>query len=242
MKNEILNLRYEQRDIERRVKKIHRLMLKVSENIRQPNFDVIGTKDLDLLFSLYKKEFIPEFVDDEHEIRFALSRRLTRSAGNTKYDGRVFVISLSVPLLFQTFGDVDRDVDVNGILCTDRLSAAMHVFEHEIIHVLEWIHFGNTSHNKPRFKQLALNIFGHSEITHQMVTQEERAAEVYDLAIGDEVTFEYGGKEHRGFITNITKRATVMVRDKEGMYRDDQGKRYTKYYIPLSYLKPGKKR
>lgn len=92
----------------------------------------------------------------------------------------------------------------------------MRILEHEIIHLLEMIIFKNSSCKNKRFKTIVKNIFGHSDVTHQLVTQKEVANKKMNLKIGDRVTFEFDGKRYFGFITNITKRATVMVRDKKG--------------------------
>ncbi len=55
---------------------------------------------------------------------------------------------------------------------------------------------------------------------------------VIEIRIGVDFTFE--GKKMSGILYNINKRATVMVRDKNGQYSDKKGTRYTKYYVPLS--------
>jgi hypothetical protein len=54
---------------------------------------------------------------------------------------------------------------------------------------------------------------------------------------GWDLSFEYGGETYSGVISRITKRATVMVRDPAGDFRDLQGDPYSKYYIPLENLK-----
>ena len=126
---------------------------------------------------------------------------------------------------------------VNGIVCHDRLEATMRVLEHEIIHLIELIVFGSSSHSRPRFKRLSRNIFGHTDVTHQLVTQTEIAKKKFNLRVGDKVVFEFEGKQYRGIISRITKRATVMVENPHGAYVDAQGTHYTKYLVPLRFLK-----
>ena len=55
--------------------------------------------------------------------------------------------------------------------------------------------------------------------------------------IGQTVKFEYKNKTYVGQISNINKRATIMVEDNKGSYRDKNGKRYTKWYVPLTKIK-----
>jgi hypothetical protein len=164
---------------------------------------------------------------------------MTKAGGKIAYakGSDVYTIYLSTVLIFQTFGGVKREITVNGIVCRDRLEATMRILEHEIVHLLELVFFDSTSCSKPRFKNLCQNIFGHTEVTHRLVTQAELAQEQHNLGIGSTVSFEYGGETHRGIISRITKRATVMVSDRAGDFRDFQGDRYSKYYIPLEDLK-----
>ena len=129
-----------------------------------------------------------------------------------------------------------------GIVCCDRLEATMRILEHEIIHLLELVLFESSSCAQPRFRHLSHHIFGHADVTHQLVTQTERAREKFNLRRGDEVQFEFEGKVHRGIISRITKRATVMVKDSKGHYADAQGNRFMKCYAPLPLLRPTKEK
>lgn len=241
MKKNPANLKYTPAKIRRKNRKIYRQILAESKNIDKGNFSAIGVDDIARLFELYNLYFFDGFFNKyKDKILFNLSERMTRAGGKiARHRGSVdtYKITLSTALIFQTFEDVTREVTVNGIVCRDRLEATMHILEHEIIHLLEQVLFGSTSCSKPRFKRLSQNIFGHTAVTHQLVTQAERARKQYNLQVGSFVSFEYGGETYRGIISRITKRATVMVRDLDGGFRDLDGNRYSKYYIPLEYLK-----
>ena len=240
MKIDIAHLKYTPKQIKKKTRKISRKILAESENIDNGNFNSIATRDVSHLFELYDQYFFDRFFKDHHrqKIFFRLSDRMTRSGGRIAYaqQTETYTISLSTTLIFQTFHDVTREVAVNGIVCHKRLEATMRVLEHEIIHLLEWVRFGSSSCSQPRFQDLSYSIFGHTEVTHQLVTQTERAIKKFNLQVGDKVSFEYDGKTHNGFISRITKRATVMANDPDGNYKDFQGNRYCKYYIPLSSL------
>jgi len=244
MKEDLANLKYTSREIKKKSKRIYRQILIESENFDCGNFKAIGTDDLANLFELYDLYFFNRFFHNNYKekISFRLSRRMTRAAGRiayTKHDG-AYKISLSTTLISQTFHDVKREVTVNGIVCHNRLEATMRVLEHEIIHLLEWVLFGGTSCSKPRFRYLSRNIFGHTDVTHQLVTQTERAHKKFNLQVGGEVVFEHDGKTYRGVLSRITKRATVMVGDSDGHFQDVHGNRYSKYYVPLQHLSRSK--
>ncbi len=241
MKRNLTNLKYTPRQIKKKRRKIYRQILAESKNNNQGNFNAIGPDDLARLFDLYDTHFFDGFFNKNYngKIFFRLSDRMTRAGGKIEHRDAIgtHTIVLSTALIFQTFSDVTRQVTVNGVVCRDRLEATMSILEHEIIHLLEQVHFGSTSCSSPRFKRLSRDIFGHTDVTHRLVTQIERAHAKYDLRVGSNVSFEYAGVTHHGVITRITVRATVMVKDPDGDYRDLSGAMYSKYYIPLEHLR-----
>jgi hypothetical protein len=95
---------------------------------------------------------------------------------------------------------------------------------------------GSSSCDAGPYRRAALGWFGHTATKHDLVTQGERAKEVYELRVGDRVRFPLGGEERVGILNRITQRATVLVEDARGEpYRD--GRRYLKFYVPLGLLK-----
>jgi len=238
----LLLLRYSAADVAQRTAAIHRQMLAERLHLGDGNYTRVSTADLRRLFELYDQHF---FTGVLHRLvvgrlSFRLSRRMTSTGGQTTYRKRAstFEICLSTTLMFQTFGEVEREVRVNGIACQDRLEATMRVFEHELVHLLEFALFQESSCSGKRFKQLSRSLFGHTAQTHQLVTPRERAWKNLGLHVGSKVSFEFEGKQLSGTIYRITKRATVMVPDPKGPYADQQQHRYAKYYIPLEWLRP----
>ncbi len=220
----------------------------VSENIRSDEIDVISDQDLRLLLTAYDQVFFAGTLTPELGtiLRFSLSRRMTRSAGSTlipkKFQQmdpqlRYVEIRISVDMLFNYDALAGYKL-VGGVRATNSLEALQLVFEHELCHVLEFFIYGKTSCKKSDFQDLAARLFGHDTSYHQLPTPTQIAKEKLGLSVGAQVTFEYEGKRHRGVVSNITKRATVMVPDKKGSYRDRRGQRYRKYYISLAALQP----
>jgi hypothetical protein len=244
--------RYTAEEIALRSRTIYEAVLRQSPRITTANFTSVASADLALLFELYDAGF---FAGDLARLvrasgaplNFALSGRMTRSAGLTKrFAPRVrlgqpppppsrFEISLSSALLFQTFQDVERTVRVNGLVCKDRLEAAQRVFEHELVHLTEMLVWGTSNCQAVRFRDLVWNFFAHTQTRHDLVTQQERARAKFDVRVGDRVAFLFEGVRHTGVVSRITRRATVLVEDPRGRPATD-GKRYLKYYIPLPLL------
>ena len=68
-----------------------------------------------------------------------------------------------------------------------------------------------------------------------MVTAFLRAARRFGVVVGSPVEFKFEGKLYQGRVNRITRRATVLVRDRKGQLFDD-GIRYAKFYVPLEQL------
>lgn len=235
-----MGLRYSPHEIENKTREIYHQILQSSKNINEGNFTRIGTDDLRTIFELYDRSFFDNFFTTNYQgkISLYLSKRMTGAGGKTIYrkDTKTFEIGLSTTLIFQSFHDGDREVKVNGIICHDRLAAVQRVFEHEMIHLLEFALFEKSSCSRPQFKMLSHNIFNHSDVTHQLITQRERVHKKYNLRVGDRVEFRLNGQTYNGVLARITKRATVMVNNPGGPIMDSRGNRYIKWYVPIHFL------
>jgi hypothetical protein len=176
-------------------------------------------------------------------LKFGLSSRMTRIAGKlvTHYpegdhEGRRnFELVLSTTLLFQTFEDVDRAVEVTGRTCRDRLEAMQRIAEHELVHLVEMLIWNDGNCSQPRFQSIASRFFGHTDYRHDLITQRERAFRKFNIRLGDQVRFVHGGRVLTGRVNRITRRATVLVPDGDGQRFSDGGS-YLRYYVPLEQL------
>jgi hypothetical protein len=248
----LLAVRYPPAVVADKARAVYRALLTDSPRVRDGNFSFIAPPDLALLFELYDGHFfdgqLRRFLDaGPSPLEFKMSPRLTRSAGlTTRLQERAgdgvaspaarYEIAISVPLLFQSFKEVQRMVRVNGLVCRDRVESLQRVFEHELIHLLEMLVWGRSSCATDDFRARAWNFFGHTQTTHDLVTQGERASAAFDIRLGDRVVFELDGERHAGVVNRITKRATVLVESADGQPYSD-GKRYRKFYVPLAMLK-----
>lgn len=231
-------------------KQIYDDLLDESRWIREGNFKSIHCRDLEFLFDRYDALFFdgqlgPATRRNGTPLTFRVSKRMTRVGGTTtKYRYRhsappksAYEIAVSSTLLFTTFYDVDRTISVSGVKCNDRVECLQRIFEHELVHLTELVVWDDSSCSRRRFQNLAFQFFSHTEATHQLITPSERATSKFGLRTGDRVRFCLEGVDHEGFINRITKRATVLVEDDNcPLYSD--GKRYAKYYVPLTMLEP----
>jgi hypothetical protein len=247
-------LRHSPGEVAAGVARIYRGVLDRSEHVRSGNFEAIGVADLRLLFQLYDAEFFEGLLsamlreDGAGELALRLSDRMTRAAGKTirrrtkQRDGwrgverAQYEIAISTLLLFQTFDDIDRPVTVTGLVCRDRLEALQRIFEHELLHLAEFLAEGKSSCAADQFQSLSRAIFGHASVVHDLVTPREVAAKAHAIRQGDRVAFEYDGTTRVGRVNRITKRATVLVEDAAGPLFSD-GRRYSTFYIPVHLLR-----
>ena len=238
--------------VEARSTSIYREILERSGDIRAGNFEAMATDDLKLLFDLYDAATFAgrlraTLVEDcAGEVAFRLSSRMTSTAGKTlRYRPRAgkvatYEIAVSSTLLFQTFGHVDRPVDVAGVICRDRLEALQRIFEHELLHLAEFLATGRSNCNAGPFRTAARALFGHGASRHNLVTPREAAAVAHAIRPGDFVSFELGGARILGRVNRITRRATVLVEDPAGRLFSDR-RRYRTYYVPLPLLRQERK-
>jgi hypothetical protein len=248
---DLLSIRNSPGIIADRSRAIDETMLRLSSTLQQGNFTVITIDDLSMLFNLYDQQYfsgdLTKAVADQADgpLIFRLSSTMTRAGGKTirtripRRDGTFethYEIAIASRLLFMTFRDIERPIMVCGLVCTDRLMALQRIMEHEILHLAEMLTWGKSSCAAPRFKSLAMNIFGHPDTKHSLVTPYERAAVQHAIHIGSPVEFHFAGQRLRGQVNRIHHRATVLVESSAGVpYRN--GKRYQKYYVPLGDLR-----
>ncbi len=148
--DEVLVRKFDPLQVDRWQREIHSQTLQLSRSIDRPNFSRVGRDDLVRMIGMYDERFFGGQVlplAKAEGISFGLSSRMTKVAGklvtsypNGDYDGRrQFEMVLSSTLLFQTFEDSDRSVEVTGRPCRDRLEAMQRVAEHELVHLIEML-------------------------------------------------------------------------------------------------------
>lgn len=237
-------------EIRHRTQEIYGDLLTRSRWIDVPNFKSIHSRDLEFLFERYDQLFFDGHLGKAARangtpLTFRVSKRMTRVGGTTtRFRPRFAVgargsyeIAVSSTLLFATFHDVERPIKVTGIECRNRVEALQRIFEHELIHLTEMVVWDDSSCSQKRFQSLAFQFFAHTEATHQLITPSERAVTKFGIRPGDRVRFKLEGVEYFGVVNRITKRATVLVEDRNAPLYSD-GRRYAKFYVPLGLLIP----
>ena len=189
---------FERDQIDRWQNEIHEQTLALSRTIDRPNFTRVGRDDLVRMIRMYDDRFFGGKIlptAGAEGLSFGLSSRMTRVAGKlvTHYsDGnhqgrRQFELVLSSTLLFQTFEDVDRSVEVTGRRCRDRLEAMQRVAEHELVHLVEMLIWNDGNCSEARFQSIAHRYFAHTDYRHDLITQRERALMKFNIRVGDQV-------------------------------------------------------
>ncbi|MCC9602198.1 hypothetical protein LOC67_16705 [Stieleria sp. JC731] len=226
---------------------IHEQILVTSRSMDGPNFTKVSSDDLSRMIHLYDDLFFDGKIlraASAEGLSFHLSSRMTSVGGKlvTQYPNgyasgaRKFELVLSSTLLFQTFEDVSRPIEVAGCLCRNRLEAMQRVAEHEFVHLTEMLIWNDGNCNEARFQSIAGRYFGHTDYQHNLITQRERAAIKFNIRVGDNVYFLHDGHRINGKVNRITRRATVLVPNSKGQ-RFSDGNHYVKYYVPLEKLK-----
>ncbi|MFT5871668.1 MAG: hypothetical protein ACI8WT_000588 [Clostridium sp.] len=242
----IKNLKYNKEQIVKKRNTIRNKFIIKSKNVKTGNIQCMSNEDLKILFDLYDEEFFQDYFSRSFKgsLIFSLSTRMTSAAGKTIYSRKIkllheeeesYEIRMGIKFFFQYY-KVERDKIVSGINTIDSLEAFQIVFEHELCHLIELHLYKQSSCKKLRFKTMVNNMFAHTEVYHQLPSQKEISSEKYGIVTGQKVSFVKEGKKYNGFIYKINKNATVMVKDKSGTYRDGDGNRYSKWYVPFGQL------
>jgi len=225
-----------------RIEKIKQDLLLHSTTIRQPNFTVMHTRDLEFLFKAYDDEFFAGLCRVALAgcpLYFSFSKRMTRTGAATKRfrmkTGEIFYeIAIASGILFDGFNGNDRETTVCGLECNNRLDALQRFFEHELIHLVEFLCWEDSNCSAQRFQTITSRFFGHQTHTHNLITRHERAADA-GIRVGSRVSFEFEGRLVVGRVNRITKRVTVLVEDgSEAPYAN--GRHYKKFYVPIRLL------
>lgn len=248
--DEIIAVKYSGKEIIKRRQQARDFFIQRSANVQSADIKVIGNEDLQLLFEIYDQVFFQGWFADNYKgtLAFSFSRRMTKSAGitscprnidPTRPETMAFKIKISIDFLFR-YDTIKGNHLVGGIKTRSRLEALQLIFEHELVHVIEFIHYGHSNCKGERFQNLARNMFGHTESYHRLPTNQQIARQKLGIVPGDRVCFTCEGERLEGVVHRINKRATVMVPDKRGDFADTRGQRYSKYYVPLSIMRKKK--
>jgi hypothetical protein len=229
-------------EIEDRFRRIEATLLAQSRHLREPNFNQIHPRDLEILFAACDQAVFRGYLSSalgKTPVRFRLSSRMTSAGGRTtrfrSREGAVrYEVTIACGLLFQGFSDQDRPIHVCGLYCQTRLEALVRIFEHELIHLVELLCWSDSNCSAAPFQDIAGRLFGHRSHRHELITWKERAQNS-GIGRGSLVSFVFEGMRFHGRVNRVTKRATVLVEDAAGqMYSD--GRRYRTFYVPLAAL------
>ncbi|MGH4118675.1 hypothetical protein [Clostridium sp.] len=242
----IKNVKYDKEEIARKRNVIRNEFIIKSKNVSSGKLERLSNEDLRVLFSLYDQGFFGGYFNRNFKgcLKFSLSTRMTSAAGKTIYSRKIkelqedeenYEIRMGIKFFFEYYV-VEREKIVSGINTKDSLEAFQIVFEHELCHLLELHIFKESSCKKQRFKIMVYKLFAHTEVNHQLPSQKEIVSQKYGIIIGQRVSFLCEGKKYSGFIHNINKRATVMVLDTKGTYRDAPGNKYSKWYVSFKNI------
>ncbi|WBW96140.1 SprT-like domain-containing protein [Oceanirhabdus sp. W0125-5] len=230
-------------DVISKREEIKKLFIKKSMNYLEYGLVDLSAVDIKILFNLYDDIFFEGiFKNNDTNVKFSISSRMTSAAGKTiakTRNGRLindFEIRLS-KVFFNNLLRTEEDREVCGLKCEDRLMAVMLIMEHELIHLLEFILYGNSNCSNSRFKLIANNLFGHTRSYHKLPNNREVLKRDKNMVLGDKVSFDFKNEKLEGILYKVNKRAVVMVKSDNGRYSDKKGNRYEKFYVPLDRLK-----
>lgn len=207
------------------------------------SLDILTIENISNLIDLYDIYVLDKYLTQAipEGIRVSTSNRMTSSGGKTIFSkvGRESIYEIRISnRIMERFIEDDESKIVCGIEAKDTLEALMLILEHEICHVIEFSKYGNSNCKGRRFKNMAFNLFHHKSSYHEILKSKNNLKKTNNRSFskGQVVQFTYKDTLHEGIISNINKRATVMVKDVNGAYEDRNGIKYSKWYVSLNLL------
>lgn len=204
-----------------------------------PNFNTLSEHQIKKIYLLYNQFFFNNALPKN--VEFVMSDQ-TKVGGSCGAKGCNYVIKLSGPILTKLFIEKEsKSKKVCGLECNTRLRCAQIILEHEIIHLIlrnsgEYLKEGlNTKiygDHGNLFKDLSRSYFGHTEIYHHMLHEDDDLSDEKDeeqilenlnsksekptkstLKLGDTIKF-YSGMKNGKFTGTIQTGTVIKINPK----------------------------
>ena len=228
---------------------VRQTTLDASRHIRRGDFTAFSAEDLQQLFSVYDALYFRKLCgqlirQNGSRLSFRVSSRMTTSGGKTTVVSRSphwqpaqgandFEIAVSSTLLFQSNFHGEQPVFVVGLPCSDRLDALLRIFEHEIVHLIEFLVWGDSSCSPPPLpKHCSFQSLGTAKVTinspHRL--NQPTVNGVFAWVILLDSTSGLSTRWDSSIKLRSGRRSWYP--DRHGTDFDD-GKKYSKYYVPI---------
>lgn len=206
------------------VDKIERLRKNIHDSINNP----YPTPSAELLSNLaeeYDRHFFKRYLsvllrERKKSLRFYISPRLTRSAGNTTSRDDAVDIKLSGPILNDiTEKGVDQLHDNCSKPLQSRLYAIMTILEHELIHAIAYLSEseGIVNAHGDWFMRVIKDLFGHNRCRHLLIKrtsgEDKTSVLTRETAVVNQHVYYYNhGEKIIGRIIKVNpKRARIIL-------------------------------
>jgi hypothetical protein len=183
------------------------------------------------MYEYYDEHFfyglLSKQVKQSKGIDFVVSNKSTSAAGSARASSPVRLM-LSEPIFEGVTPANIAYVSVNGVKPVNRVDAILRVMEHELTHVA--LHTSDTDehaleHHGALFKSIVLNLFGHTETTHQLkvsstpvLSLKSGAPQSYNTVMLNSImSFRNSdGTIITGLVTAVKpKKATITTKDRK---------------------------
>lgn len=180
---------------------------------------------LDTIYQLYDQKHDNAFSRKLEAVgkivTFDWNSKLQSSAGRMRLSGNTFTIQFSTRIFFdEVTAESVKEYTSGGLVCDDRLTALLLVFEHELVHMLLTL---DAPPDEPAhgalFMNVLNNLFGQITKTHGLIRNEKQLADgtFHRFKPGDRVSFEFGkrgsGRTEEGVVDLITHSTIHVITD-----------------------------
>ena len=131
------------------------------------------------LFLIFDKIYFKNLIQDKlHNnninLSFGISNKYKNVAGMCIYHRNNMEIIFSNYIITKIYDSKFKSIAINGLLCYDIVDVMINLMEHEITHLILFIYDRykddvKSGHNS-QFKDIVYNMYGHTKITHDLLT------------------------------------------------------------------------
>lgn len=184
-----------------------------------------------IIDKIYFKNNIKNYLKKNNiKLDFKVSKKLTCTAGICKYITPTnYQIVLSSTIINNIFRDNTKVLKINGIKCFNSIECLINLFEHELVHLIIFLlcpelgkgHGGHTH----TFKNIAHNIFGHTDYVHMLLTGDYDKYEnkikliKQNLKIGNIINIKFkNGKIMMGYVIKLSNKKVKVILENGNIY------------------------
>lgn len=194
-----------------------------------PNMNECSNKSLqtvlDTIDKIYFNNILKKYFKDKKiTLTVSFNNRYSRVAGTCSKTGCNYSIKIATAMFDKPFKQGMKVQTVNGLKCYNQLECMLHVFTHELVHLIIFVFCSDQNvpgGHGPAFKQITQSLFGHTDFRHSLgIDAENVGVTKKDLSVRKYISFSHKDKKVIARIKKINiKTVSAIVLGETGVWK-----------------------